>query len=429
MNATTAIESTALAAAEPSQVGALELITLDPARYVAEVFKPFRTKFDALKAEAALIHFKDDRLYDEPHKYVDISTTAGMAVAVKYRAAFRDDVRIDGEKARVERKAPILMIGKLLDSEYKTLAGDAAPYEAMFDDAIKSEEGRKEAIKQAKIAAERERQERVNALISVLAMLPVVHAHASAAELADVLTEWDGWAADPAIYEEDAARAADTLAASLLKLRDLLTARQQAEAAALAAEQSRIAELARIEAERIENARVAAENDRVAAEQAAEAKRLADLAAQQQAAILAQQEEAQAKIDAQADLMAEQSRKLAEQQAAADARDAAALKAQQDAARREDDHGPALLMNAEFNAAREAERVRLQDLHSQAAADLVAPEPSITDLADALADDLDPTDIEIAAVGFDFGLTMPQWIERLTRFVALSPEAVAAFEA
>ena len=80
-----------------------QLITLDPAKYVAEVFKPFNDKLAVLKLEADTIT-------------PDASTTAGMDVCIKYRAAFRDDVRIAGEKARADRKAPILQIGKLLDT-------------------------------------------------------------------------------------------------------------------------------------------------------------------------------------------------------------------------------------------------------------------------------------------------------------------------
>jgi hypothetical protein len=78
------------------------------------VFKPFNDKFAILKAEADTIT-------------PDASTPAGNEICIKYRAGFRDDVRVAGEKARVDRMAPILQIGKLLDSEYCKLADAVAP--------------------------------------------------------------------------------------------------------------------------------------------------------------------------------------------------------------------------------------------------------------------------------------------------------------
>lgn len=85
--------------------------------------------------------------------------------------------------------------------------------------------------------------------------------------------------------------------------------------------------------------------------------------------------------------------------------EAQALAAQQDAARREDDHGPALVMNAE--------RDRLQALADQHLAD---NRGALTDAAD---DDHWPTDTDIVdAVVEAFNMARSEVIDRLTKFDA-----------
>jgi hypothetical protein len=122
-----AVESTELAVTEKPQ----QLLTIEPKQYVALVFEPFSKRLNDAKALANDV-------------ILDVTTTAGMAVAVKHRATFRD-IRVGSEKARKERKAPILEIGKLLDSRQKEIEAEIEPFETRFDDAIKEEEQRKEA--------------------------------------------------------------------------------------------------------------------------------------------------------------------------------------------------------------------------------------------------------------------------------------------
>jgi hypothetical protein len=340
-----------------TEVGALALITLDPAKYVAEVFKPFRAKFDAIKAEAELIHFRDDRLYDAPHRYVDISTVAGMDIAIKYRAAFRDDVRIAAEKTRVQRKAPMLAIGKLLDSEYKAIESDAAPFEALFDIAIREENSRKEAIKAAKERAEAERIAAIRAKITEIIGLPAKYASGNAEQLNGVLFHL----ANREVMEEEfstlvteARAAVDATATELIALRDAAVAREQTEAdrlAELAAEKKRNAEQA--EANRL----AAIENEKIANAQAAESLRLANLAAAQEAEATRLREKAAANLAAELAGIAEQVRRTNEAQAEADAK----LKAAQAAFEAQKaefaaiiqcgvDHAEALEMNAALDA-------------------------------------------------------------------------------
>lgn len=102
--------------------------------------------------------------------------------------------------------------------------------------------------------------------------------------------------------------------------------------------------------------------------------------------------------------------------------------AAQDAQRREDDHGPALAMNAEYD------RARLQALADQnlvdkrAAADVhritgvampALPYAEMSALTDAAVDDLWPTDTDIVdAVVEAFNMSRSEVIDRLTKFDA-----------
>lgn len=422
-----------------SQVDLLAIATLSPEKYVAEVYQPFRTKLHALveASEAAKLSMPDVR------------TVAGMDVAIKHRAAFRDDVRIAGEKTRVERKAPILDIGKRLDSGYKEVAAEALPHETFWDEMIKVEEGRKEAEKAARIAAERERVESIQKAIQALRDMPLRAVGKSSAEISAIIGNMVG--AEPGeLFEEFVDEAKLARFEALEKLASAETvqraveveadSRRQAEARVAAeAEDARVAELARLEAIRVENERVAAENARQAAEMVVERQRLADVAAAQQAAAQAAQKEAdakaavaraeqdrldaerQAKIDAQLAALAEQERQLAERQAAADARDAEA-RAQLE---REAAHPEALMMDAEFDVAREAERVtaaaddaersRLQAMTEQAAIDAHAPAADIEMLLDDVDEAEDSlTDGEIInMVAEVFNLIRSDAIDRL----------------
>ncbi len=279
------------------------------------------------------------------------------------------------------------------------------------------------AEKAAKIAAERARTDVIQARITAVRNLPASTVGKTAVEISQMIYELAGTISEDdahaATFEEFADEFKATRANVLDALAHVETEQLAIEAAAREAEQERLREAARLEAEKAEMARQRAENERIANEQAVERQRLAALAEAQEkaaaklreeaAANLKAEQEAQAKVaaetkrqlEAQQAAIAEQSRKLAEQQAAADARDAAALAAAQDAQRREDDHGPALLMNEQFDAdresarlaAEESERHRLQALTEQAESDSHQP-ASLEDLLDQV----DAGEISIADI-------------------------------
>lgn len=291
----------------------LALITLDPAKYVAAVFASFYSKLSAAIAEADLVDVTD-------------TSPAGMAIITKQRAVFRDDIRIAAEKVRVERKAPVLLIGKLLDDENKRIKELAAPYEAKFDAAIKAEEARKEADRQAKIAAERARVEAIQARIKSIRELPLGLVGKPSIEISQMIGLMAG-SMPGADFEEFQAEAQSVRLEVLDKLAKMETAQRDIELAAETAKQEAAREAARLAEER---AALAKEREEAAALQA---KRDAELAAERAEMARKQSEiddaaAAQAKTDREAREAADA---LLAQQQEALRRDMAAFQAQKDA--------------------------------------------------------------------------------------------------
>jgi hypothetical protein len=286
-------ESTDLVAVEQPQ----QLITIEPAEYVAQVFEPFAKRLADAKELALSTTY-------------DVKTAAGMATAVKIRATFRD-IRVESEKARKIRKAPILEIGKLLDSRQKEIESEIEPFESEPDLAIKAEEARKEAERQAKLAAEAARIAFIRKRIGEIQAIPSESVGRSAADLAATIELTEMLEITQAEFMELSGECEVVKSIALGKLREMHAAQLAAEEAA--AEAARQAEAERIERERV------AEANRI------EAKRLADLAAD-----LKRQEEAARAKQAEADRIAREQREAAEaEQRAAQERAAAAMRQQQ----------------------------------------------------------------------------------------------------
>jgi hypothetical protein len=274
-----------------------QLITIEPAKYVELVFEPFAKRLADAKTLAAAAKF-------------DVTTTAGMAVAVKYRATFRE-IRVASEKARKERKAPILEIGKLLDSRQKEIEAEIEPFESRFDAAIKAEEKRKDDEKIARALAESTRIAAISERISFLRDYVSSSFGLSAAKIAAMIETLEAEEITLEAYAERSGEAGMTKIASLEKMRDMHATQVADEEAA--AEAARQAEADRIERERV------AEANRI------EAKRLADLAAE-----LERQAQAAREKQAEADRIAREQREAAErEQQAANERAAAAMRQQQ----------------------------------------------------------------------------------------------------
>lgn len=426
-----------LAEVEKSEVAALALITLSPEKYTAEVYAPFKEQLTSAIDSVRTVEY-------------DITTTAGMAVAVKSRALFRD-LRVDADKERESRKKPIIKIGKLLESAFNEVEERIRPLELLFDADIKAEEDRKEAVKQAKIIAERERMSAHEALILDIQAVPLSYVGSTAADLAVAL---QNHSADPTLgrdFEEYKDKAQAAQLDTFQRLTDMHnkafeTERAAAEAKAVAeAEAARIvaerAELAKLREEAAERDRLAKiETDRVAAEQAAEARRLTEIAATQQAEADRVRVQAEANLKAERAALDERMRlereAAAEQQARANAEIAAAQARlnEQIAAhaaklageQRDVAHAEALVIDAQISAERQAanesinieiiadinaERERLQCCADQHQVDAHA-QPALTLMADAFDDS--PTDTEIIYLLVqEYSFTVRDAIDRL----------------
>lgn len=240
-----------IATVDQKQIGSLALITLDPAKYAAEVFQPFHTKLEKLIADSAKVEF-------------DITTTAGMATAVQWRAVFRDEIRIAADKARKDRKAPITLIGKLLESEYKSVEEAAAPYEERFDTAIINETHRKEIERQAKITKERDRIEGIKTLIQAIRALAISAVGKPSSELFDLIDKIDAMPLDEQTYAEFVPDAAKAIGETMEAVTKLYHAAQESERAATEAqaERERIAKAQAAENQRLSEERAALERQR-----------------------------------------------------------------------------------------------------------------------------------------------------------------------
>lgn len=314
------------------------------------------------------------------------------------------------------------------------------------------------AAKAAKIAAERARRDAIQARLDAVRKLPADTAGKSAADISQMIYELAGTASQDGAYAATFEEFADEFKAVRTSVLELLAQAERKqldiEATAAAAEAARLAEIERMAAERAELARLRAEaderdrlakieSDRVAAEQAAEAKRLRELAAAQEAelqklrdaeaararAAQAEQDrvaaEAKRQMEAQQAAIAAERRVLEEQKAEAARAEQARIVAEELRIQIAADHDEALAMNAQFNTDREAERVRLQALADQQRADGLAqasderaaglPDGALG--ADALADITitdDLTDGEIVRLVADaFDLTILAAVERL----------------
>jgi hypothetical protein len=297
---------TEIAVAEQPQ----QLITIEPTRYVELVFEPFAKRLANAKTLAEAAEF-------------DVTTTAGMAVAVKHRATFRD-IRVASEKARKERKAPILEIGKLLDSRQKEIEAEIEPFESRFDAAIKAEEKRKDDEKIAKALAESARITAIRKRIAETQAIPAMLVGKSSETIAAAIESLEAVEITLETHAEFAGEGEVAKLATIHKLWEMFKAQQDHEAQqvriaaerealerqrAELAEQERQAAAARAEQE----ARDRAERERVEAEQRAAQERAAAAMRAEQAAHQARMAAQQAELDRQqAEIAAERQRQADE---------------------------------------------------------------------------------------------------------------------
>lgn len=258
----------------------------------------------------------------------DVTTTAGMADAKAARLALREP-RYEIERIRKSAKAPLLALGKKLDSDAARITAEIEKLEGPIDAQIKAEEARKEAEKQAKIEAEQKRVADIHDRIEELRGCQTLTPASGSRLISEHISDLEALPVDDT-FAEFRQQAEDAKAAGLARLNALCDA-------AVAHEQ----EQDRIKAER-------AELERLRAEQAKrDAEERAKLAAEAE-----EQRKAQAERDAEA---AAELRKEREKIAAEQAAQKAILDAEQarlDADRAEVERQQKAIRDAE--AAREA---------------------------------------------------------------------------
>lgn len=235
----------------------------------------------------------------------DVKTTKGMDEAKAARAAIREP-RYEIERVRKAAKAPILELGKKLDSRAKEITSEILAIEEPIDEQIKNEEARKEAEKQAKIAAEQKRVADLQERVAELRGNQMLSAASNPDLIAEHIEDLEKLVVDES-FQEFQGQAAEAKAVGLQRLKDL-------HLAAVA----RVAEEARIKAEREELARLRAEQaEREAAERARLAEEERKARAERDAEAARQAAELKAAREKQEAEAAAERKRIAEEEAAA----------------------------------------------------------------------------------------------------------------
>ena len=272
--------------------------------------------------------------------------------------------RTDVEKRRKELKQDALDYGRLVDSTAKQITERLEAIEGPLKANKEQYDAEVERIKREKEEAERLRIAGIQSLIAAIANAPVALASANTERLRQAIEKAEAMEISIAEYEEFTQQATDAKATAIAALNELLEARIAADEA----EAARLAEQARIDAERkAEAERLAAEQARLAAERAEFQRQQTEVRRQQEAADRARRESEaaeQAKRDAEARAQqAELDRQRAELKAAQDALAEQQRKAAEDAQR-----------EAESKARKEAEKAA-KAAQAKLAAEIEAAKP------------------------------------------------------
>jgi colicin import membrane protein len=257
----------------------------------------------------------------------------GMQEAKDARLAIRTP-RYAVENARKSAKAPLLELGREIDTRAKGITERLLKIEGPIDDQIKAEEDRREKEREARRVAEAERVRRHESEIGEIAAVVMAAIGKTAAEIEVMRTELAGKVLEG--FEEYQPQADRRRAEAVEKLGEMLADAKRkeeeqrklaADREALARERAEQARAAAAAAERAAAERAAAEAELAAARRAAEEKLAAERAEferQQQAARAAADaerlaREAQARREAEAAAQVERERVAAAQAAEAEA--------------------------------------------------------------------------------------------------------------
>lgn len=178
----------------------------------------------------------------------DVSKPTGLKDAKDARAALRVP-RYEIEKIRKGAKAPILALGKQIDSEASRITSELMKLEEPIDRQIKTHEERLEAERAAKVEAELKRVEAIKERIEDIRspVEPATRFAAKAADIAVYIRDTENHVIDE-FFEEYRQQADEVKTATLAKLRDAHTAALAREEEKRKADEAQ-AELAKLRAE------------------------------------------------------------------------------------------------------------------------------------------------------------------------------------
>lgn len=185
----------------------------------------------------------------------EVTTTKGLDDAKAARAEIREP-RYEVERIRKAAKAPILALGKRLDTEAARITAELEKLEEPIHLQIKTEEDRREAEREAKVAAEAARTTEIQRRIEGIRGWPVHASTQGSLLVGQMLVQADAYVIDPAVFEEFTQQASDALMTSRAALSGLLAQRKEheAEQAKIIAERE---ELAKLRADAAERERIA----------------------------------------------------------------------------------------------------------------------------------------------------------------------------
>jgi colicin import membrane protein len=289
----------------------------------------------------------------------DVQTTKGMDDAKAARQSLRKP-RYEIEAIRKSAKAPILALGKKLDSEAARITAEIMTIEGPIDTQIKNEETRKENERLAKIEAERVRVENLNARLDAIREMPIDATGGTAQRARDVLAIAEAMQIGDE-YEDRKEEARAALYAAIVSIKGVVAEREKYEADQEQLRKDR-AELEKLRADQA--ARLAEEQRQAKIESDAQAARIK----QEQDAAAA---ELKRQRDEQAALAAAERKRIADEEAAAKViRDAEAKKLA--AERAEFERQQAEVRKAAEQAERiQREKARLASIQKPPAAELL----------------------------------------------------------
>lgn len=178
----------AVASAEPEVAPPPQLLTIEPQQYVDAAFAELDKELaGAVESVGMVVH--------------DVTIASGMEAAKEGRKTFRQ-LRWVADRLHKEYKAPVLQLGRLIDSRYNQIKDAIAPYELHYDKAIEAEEERLAVLARAREHAEMERIATIERRIAGISSMPAQALGRSSSIIETLLIALDEMVIDASYYAE-----------------------------------------------------------------------------------------------------------------------------------------------------------------------------------------------------------------------------------